>query len=233
MASWIAHQMIADALLARLPSLDRRGFCVGSVAPDCNVPNGDGTFTPAREITHCMTGPGKETANFEGFYARFAAHGLSPLARGFLLGYCVHLIADARFQRFIRDPGRVKAMFARLKRDPAARERLSGQPETFDAVKAAFGRAAVFRDVAAWEAAYLRANPHSGYIEVLCGLREFPDVLEILPGSMIAWKIRQNAHIPEGIPAHDGCFFPADECGAYLRETCAFSMAWLRGKGVE
>ena len=97
-----------------------------------------------------MTGPGKETANFEGFYARFAAHGLSPLARGFLLGYCVHLIADARFQRFIRDPGRVKAMFARLKRDPAARERLSGQPETFDAVKAAFGKAAVFRDVAAW-----------------------------------------------------------------------------------
>ena len=67
MASWIAHQMIADALLARLPSLDRRGFCVGSVAPDCNVPNGDGTFTPAREITHCMTGPGKETANFEAF----------------------------------------------------------------------------------------------------------------------------------------------------------------------
>lgn len=83
------------------------------------------------------------------------------------------------------------------------------------------------------EAAYLRVHPHSGYIEVLCGLREFPDVLEILPGSMIAWKIRQNAHIPEGIPAHDGCFFPADECGAYLRETCAFSMAWLRGKGVE
>lgn len=54
---------------------------------------------------------------------------------------------------------------------------------------------------------------------MLCGLREFPDVLEILPGSMIVWKIRQNARIPAGIPAHDGRFFPVNECETYLRET--------------
>ena len=43
MASWVTHLMIADGVLARLPDLDRRGFCVGSIAPDCNVENADWT----------------------------------------------------------------------------------------------------------------------------------------------------------------------------------------------
>lgn len=53
MATWITHLMVADSVLQKLPWLDRRGFCVGNIAPDCNVENEDWTaFTPSREITH-------------------------------------------------------------------------------------------------------------------------------------------------------------------------------------
>ena len=53
MATWVTHLMIADGVLQHFPSLDRHGFCVGNIAPDCNVENEDWTaFTPSREVTH-------------------------------------------------------------------------------------------------------------------------------------------------------------------------------------
>ena len=38
MAEWVSHLMIADRVLGQLPWLKRREFCVGSIAPDCNIP---------------------------------------------------------------------------------------------------------------------------------------------------------------------------------------------------
>lgn len=41
--------------------MDRRGFCVGNIAPDCNVENEDWTeFTPSREVTHWMSAERKK-----------------------------------------------------------------------------------------------------------------------------------------------------------------------------
>lgn len=61
MATWVTHLMIADGVLERLPSLDRHGFCIGNIAPDCNVENEDWTaFTPSREVTHWMQGERKK-----------------------------------------------------------------------------------------------------------------------------------------------------------------------------
>lgn len=37
MATWVAHLMIADGVLKQFPELDRRGFCVANIAPDCKV----------------------------------------------------------------------------------------------------------------------------------------------------------------------------------------------------
>lgn len=60
MATWITHLMVADSVLHKMPWLDRRGFCVGNIAPDCNVENEDRTaLTPSREITHWMGGDRK------------------------------------------------------------------------------------------------------------------------------------------------------------------------------
>ena len=53
MSTWPTHLWVADEVLERLPQLHRRGFCVGSIAPDCNVENADWTvFTPPRQMTH-------------------------------------------------------------------------------------------------------------------------------------------------------------------------------------
>ena len=53
MSTWPTHLWVADEVLKRLPQLHRRGFCVGSIAPDCNVENADWTgFTPPRQMTH-------------------------------------------------------------------------------------------------------------------------------------------------------------------------------------
>lgn len=41
MAGWITHMRLADGVLKTLPELDKVGFCVGSIAPDCNVENED------------------------------------------------------------------------------------------------------------------------------------------------------------------------------------------------
>lgn len=46
MVSWVTHLMIADKVLERFSGLDRRGFCVGNIAPDCNVENEDWTEFP-------------------------------------------------------------------------------------------------------------------------------------------------------------------------------------------
>ena len=52
MSTWVTHLMIADRVLERVPELDRHNFCVGNIAPDCNVENDDWTqFTPSREVT--------------------------------------------------------------------------------------------------------------------------------------------------------------------------------------
>ena len=43
MATWITHMIIADKVLELFPQLDKRGFGVGNIAPDCNEPNEDRT----------------------------------------------------------------------------------------------------------------------------------------------------------------------------------------------
>ncbi len=68
MASWVTHLMIADSLLAQFPPLDRTAFCVGNIAPDCNVENADfSAFTPPRAVTHWMQGPRKTLKDAEAF----------------------------------------------------------------------------------------------------------------------------------------------------------------------
>ena len=47
MATWVTHLMVADRVLERVPGLDKHGFCVGNIAPDCNIENEDWTqFVP-------------------------------------------------------------------------------------------------------------------------------------------------------------------------------------------
>jgi len=120
MATWITHLMIADGILALLPNLHRHSFCVGNIAPDCNVENESWTaFIPPREITHWMQGNRKSAADCEAFLYAYILSRADKIASAreydFLLGYYTHLIADAAFQAMIRREERVKAAWLPLK----------------------------------------------------------------------------------------------------------------------
>ncbi|HKL98613.1 MAG TPA: hypothetical protein VJZ06_01740 [Mobilitalea sp.] len=68
MASWVTHLMIADNVMKQCPELDRCGFCVGNIAPDCNVENEDWTsFTPPREVNHWMSKERKVASDCDTF----------------------------------------------------------------------------------------------------------------------------------------------------------------------
>lgn len=58
--------IIADKVLELFPQLDKRGFCVGNIAPDCNEPNEDRIdFIPPRKVTHWMTGEKKNMGHIQ------------------------------------------------------------------------------------------------------------------------------------------------------------------------
>ena len=194
MATWITHLMIADGVLARFPSLDRRGFCVGNIAPDCNVENENWTvFTPPREITHFMQGARKNADDCDIFCNAYILNRKDRIRSAeeyaFLLGYYAHLIADAAFQAMIRDENRVKAIWMRIRANPALSASAAGMEETWDSVKKLIPKAERMRDIETIEAEYLAAHPDSGYLTEILPLKAFPDYIDILPTGAIVRKI--------------------------------------------
>ena len=200
MATWVTHLMIADRVLARVSGLDRHGFCVGNIAPDCNVENEDWTaFVPSREITHWMSSERKNASDCERFYDAYVS-GRKHADRqeaSFMLGYYAHLVADAEFQRYIRDPERVAAAWRRLRSDPELAGRAAGMPETWDSVKLLIGRKEWAKDIAVIEAEYLAQNPDSGYLTEIIGLKTFPDYIDYLPDGAIVRKIGVMGILPQ------------------------------------
>lgn len=199
MANWITHLRIADGVLRRLPELDKRGFCMGSIAPDCNVENADWTqFTPPREKTHWMTGKTKLTADHEGFWntqipGRVFA---SNEECSFFLGYYAHLVEDADFSRFLLDEQRVRTMWKRIRATPALAERTQGLPDTFESVRKVFPRHERMADICALESEYVHTHPDTTYLTVLQHVTRFPDYLDFLPPGAIVRKIGVMGGIP-------------------------------------
>ena len=128
MATWVTHLMISDIILSHFSNLDRRGFCVGNIAPDCNIENEDWTdFTPPREVTHWMSGTRKTVADADRFCEEYLLPRLNANIpqeeHAFLLGYYSHLLTDAADQIMLRDEVRVKGIWKRLKNDLVLREK--------------------------------------------------------------------------------------------------------------
>ena len=101
MATWVTHMMIADGVLESVSELDRRGFCVGNIAPDCNVENKDWTrFTPSRRITHWMDTERKKASDCKKFYEEYIENRWQDIRSeeeySFLLGYYSHLMLNSR-----------------------------------------------------------------------------------------------------------------------------------------
>ncbi len=203
MAEWVTHLWVADEVLKQLPDLDRHGFCVGSIAPDCNLLNEDGTdFVPPRQVTHWMNGRRKTADDCKEFYKEYVIARKEKIKTreelSFLLGYYAHLITDAELQRTIRDPERVAAAWERIKKVPALVEKASGLPEDWDTAKRLFPRDDRMKDFFSIEREYLDSHPDSGWYTEIKDLSYFPDYIDYLPKQSIPQKIRTMYYEPSG-----------------------------------
>lgn len=202
MATWVTHLMIADMVMKQCPKLDRHGFCVGNIAPDCNVENKDWTsFTPSREVTHWMSSDRKVAADGDKFYMEYIEKRKNEIQSqeqySFLLGYYSHLITDAAFQLFIRDEKKVKDTWDRIKADEKMRERAIGYQEDWDSIKKIIPYQERMHEIYSMEAEYLRDNPDSGYLTEILPLKEFPDYIDYLPHGCIVRKIGVMGYKPK------------------------------------
>lgn len=236
MASWVTHLIIADEILKRVPGLDRRGFCVGSIAPDCNVENEDWTaFTPPKAVTHWMAGPRKKLTDADRFCEECIIKRQGELRSGeeyaFLLGYYAHLLADAAYARMTRDEARVRAAWARIRKNDALCEASAGMEENWDSIKTLISRREIKRCIQWFEAEYLRDHPDSGYLTELLPLEEFPVYLDYLPPGCIVRKIGVMGHVPQMRgTAPVWIAISREEYAAYIEDTIALITARFSGK---
>ena len=225
MATWVTHLMIADSVLKHFPSLDRRGFCVGNIAPDCNVENEDWTaFTPSREVTHWMQGARKKASDCDAFYEQYIAKRRDGIQSAeeyaFLMGYYAHLITDAAFQKMIRDEDRVKAVWKRIKENEELRERSVGMEESWDNAKKLIPKRVWVGHIYSLEAEYLNAHPGSGYLTEILPLKDFPDYIDYLPAGAIVRKIGGMGYLPKiNENLIDWIAISREEYEAYIQET--------------
>ena len=199
MATWVTHLIVADKILSKSPRLLRSEFCVGNIAPDCNIENQDFTsFIPSREVTHWMRGSIKRLSDGERFLNEYvkAKKALSPKEESFLLGYYVHLITDAEFRNFTHNEERLRASWRRIKSIPALKEKSSNMPETWETVKALIPKNERFKDIYSIERKYLNVHPDSGYLTEILLLESFPDYIDYLPKNAVVRKIRVMGYIP-------------------------------------
>ena len=225
MATWVTHLMIADSVLKHFPDLDKHGFCVGNIAPDCNVENEDWTaFTPSREVTHWMQGERKKATDCDAFYEEYIAKRKDRIQSAeeyaFLMGYYAHLIMDAAFQKMIRDDNRVKAVWKRIKANEDLLVRSAGMEETWDNAKKLIPKRVWIGHIYSLEAEYLNAHPDSGYMTEILPLKAFPDYIDYLPEGAIARKIGVMGYLPEiNEGLGEWIAISREEYEAYIQET--------------
>lgn len=201
MASWIMHLRMADEILKNVKQLDRRGFCVGSIAPDCNVENADWTaYTPPKEKTHWMLDKRKRAADSQRFFEEYLIERKDEIRseehRSFLLGYYAHILQDGAYQEMIRDPGRVHAAWLRVLADDQLGKKAETMEESWDSIKLLIPRERRLDSEKRLDAEYLRSHPECSYLTVLLRQKEFPDYLEFFPKGAITRKIGIMGNIP-------------------------------------
>ena len=202
MAEWVSHLIVADRVLERLPWLKRHEFCVGNIAPDCNIPNEDWTeFTPSRQVTHWMRDRRKTADDCTVFRDEYIVNRINEIRSeeelSFLYGYYAHLITDAEHQRTIRDEKRVADAWKRVKSFDELREQSSGMDETWDNFKKLFpDRKDRMKDFYVVEREYLDAHPDSGYFTEIQDLESFPDYIDYFPKGAIPAKVKMMYYIP-------------------------------------
>lgn len=238
MASWVTHLMIADEILKRIPDLERCGFCIGSIAPDCNVENEDWTdYTPPKSVTHWMAGPRKKLADADRFCTECIEKRWEKIRSdeeyAFLLGYYAHLLTDAAYEIMARNEARIRAAWARIRKNDALCRASVGMEENWDSIKTLISRREIKRCIQWFEAEYLRDHPDSGYLTEIRPLKEFPVYLDYLPPGCIVRKIGVMGHVPQMQGTEpEWIAISREEYATYIADTIELIMARFAEKDL-
>ena len=223
MANWITHEYIVDNILNTGLDLEERGFCVGSIAPDCNVENSDWTeFTPSRELTHWMSSAKKTDEDYKRFFNEVINEQEfeSKEHLSYLLGYYAHLIADVEFKKFMSDEKHTQRVFERLRADDKMKKQIEGYPETRDTLKKVYSRWELLNDIVIYENSYVLKSPDCAYNRILRNVEQFPDYLGIFPETAIVRKIKIMAYeVNESIEQEKYFFFTKEEYEDFIKRT--------------
>ncbi len=107
MATWLVHLRVADCLYGEFYDLRSQMFFVGSLAPDCGIPNEDWTiFTPDKELSHFKSDSNYKDWEYPEKFANKYLRGRSHTREefSFYLGYYIHLVTDVLWSREILSP---------------------------------------------------------------------------------------------------------------------------------
>jgi hypothetical protein len=117
MATWGSHFRIAENILKIYPTLNRKLFAIGNIAPDCGLPNDDwSAFTPPKNTSHFTidntsdfleTQTDKFILSDVRFYTKYLKdYDIFSFQgdKSILLGYFIHLITDNLWNYYIMNP---------------------------------------------------------------------------------------------------------------------------------
>jgi len=234
MATWITHLMIADKIMESCPELDRHGFCVGNIAPDCNVENEDWTaFKPSRKITHCMKGNDKQVSDCDDFCTEYIQKRKETIQSNeeysFLIGYYVHILTDALFYQCLHDVKRLPHIWERIQSVDSLREQAKGCLHDWMSLRNLISKSERLQELNAMEAEYLQENPNSGYLTEILPLKEFPDYIDYLPHGSIVRKIGVMGYLPEvDKNLTTPIIMSRDELKTFVNETATYAINRLK-----
>ncbi len=226
MAYWITHTVVADKICEKLPFLDKKGFVIGNIAPDCNIENQDFTaFEPPREVTHFMNGSHKSTTDYEKFYNLYikGKEFASAEHYSFLLGYYSHLITDVKWVEYLHDEDRVKNCYERIAKFPELYEKIKDLPAEYYTLKNTFGKRCFLDDATDHEHCYIAENPENSYNRILRKTTAFPDYLDFLPKGAITRKIPVMTYEPPAeVEEREYIFYTYEEYKRFIAEVSDF-----------
>lgn len=233
MAMWITHSIIADKVLNKGLSLDRKGFVIGNIAPDCNIESEDWTsFVPPKEVTHFMSTDKKLSVDYERFYDEYIkdVELINTEHEAFLYGYYAHLITDLKFQKFIRNEQRVQNTYKRIKTNESLYEIVKDKEHNFDTIKLLFGTKLAFKDIEYIEHRYLNEHKDASYLSVLKDIIYFEDYLAFLPKNAIVRKLGVMIEELKIFEERELYFFDEKEYFDFIEETSELIYNLIRKK---
>ncbi len=108
MPTWINHFRVADKLLDKIKTLDKEYFVIGTIAPDCGIPDDEhGVYKPYTGITHFtkeLEYSKKTDCDYNYVYENYVRNEKDIKKKSFYAAYFIHLLTDCIFAQNIFAP---------------------------------------------------------------------------------------------------------------------------------